>query len=66
MLCSVLDKGRKFRIRQGAQGSVPNALSGVFSKMDLAKQHIDAYLNGLKTRGTKRKTNDSEKSASPS
>ena len=54
-----------FRIRQGAQGGVPAALSGLFSKVEYAQAQIDGYLNSLKKGGRGKAKADGEKESVP-
>jgi hypothetical protein len=61
-----LDDFAMVKIMPKSTGDIPAALDGYFTKVDIAKQHIDNYLNNLKT-GTRRKkgnANATEESAS--
>lgn len=60
-----LDDFAMVRIMPAKSGDIPSALDGYFTKVEIAKQHIDNYLNSLKTTGRKRGTkNAKEESAS--
>lgn len=54
------------KIMPKGSGDLPSPLQGYFTKVEIAKQHIDQYLSTLVTNQRKRKTHAKEESASSS